>query len=418
MNFQELQEAKRTFRYSSIEKDRGRYYRLRDKFVKYFSIDKLSKMEIDEYVIGKGVKENNFCYGLERTLDPLGRILGSTSTKFGIYYSRTDKDYKFVKRFGDSDYKKAYENVRKCIVDLVNAGAEKDFEAIIKNPLSVMLKGKILSTYYPEQYLNIFSIDHLNYYLRALDLDTEELIKSDPLYKRKALVDFKNRDSDMKTWSLDMFSYFLYSQYPKAPLDPSENTVKNTDDTDIVFPTTDNYKYVDGMIIDTPNDDAFSSKGKQSVSPSPDYEKEAQKHKRLGDRGEKIVMSAEIKRVKKELSLDEDEAKNKVKWRSRESDSYGYDIESVNEDNSPRYIEVKATQGKVGDMSFFYTLNELETAKKYGKSYFLYIVYEILSRQPKIWVIQNPFLEEGKMNLRPIQFKVDVKTKAIISYGE
>ena len=158
--------------------------------------------------------------------------------------------------------------------------------------------------------------------------------------------------------------------------------------------------------------DAGGSYGepKATSSKSPDYEAEAASAKELGDRGEHIVMEAEIERLMNERGISKMKASKLVKHVSRESDSYGYDILSVNPDNSPRYIEVKATQGKVGDMTFYYTANELATAKKYSKAYYLYIVYEITSKKPKIWVLQNPFLKD-KLKLVPIKYRVNLKTK-------
>ena len=121
-------------------------------------------------------------------------------------------------------------------------------------------------------------------------------------------------------------------------------------------------------------------------------------------------MEAEIERLMNEHGISKMKASKLVKHVSRESDSYGYDILSVNPNNSPRYIEVKATQGKVGDMTFYYTANELATAKKYGKAYYLYIVYEITTKSPKIWMLQNPFLK-NKLELLPIKYRVNLNTK-------
>lgn len=47
----------------------------------------------------------------------------------------------------------------------------------------------------------ILSNDHLNYFLKFFDLDTPELIKSNPVYKREALLKFKNEDEVMQDWS-------------------------------------------------------------------------------------------------------------------------------------------------------------------------------------------------------------------------
>ena len=121
-------------------------------------------------------------------------------------------------------------------------------------------------------------------------------------------------------------------------------------------------------------------------------------------------MMAEIDRVMREQKVTKAKAEKMVIRRSLESDAIGYDIQSVNPDGSPRYIEVKATTGDVGDMSFFYTINEYETATDLKENYFIYIVYEILSSEPKIWVMGNPFLKNA-LTLEPIKFKVNVKTK-------
>ena len=121
-------------------------------------------------------------------------------------------------------------------------------------------------------------------------------------------------------------------------------------------------------------------------------------------------MQAEADRLMKELSITEAKAKKLIKWVSRESDVYGFDIQSVNEDKTPRYIEVKATQREVGDLDFYYTENEYETAKKYGQDYYIYIVYEILTPHPKIWVIKNPFDDGMDIKMKPVKYKVQLST--------
>ena len=111
-----------------------------------------------------------------------------------------------------------------------------------------------------------------------------------------------------------------------------------------------------------------------------------------------------------ELSISESKAKKLIKWVSRESDNFGYDILSVNKGNTPRYIEVKATQRKAGDMDFYYTENEYETAKMFGKNYFIYVVFEILTSHPKIWMIKNPFEYGEGVIMKPVKYKVHLST--------
>jgi hypothetical protein len=404
MNYQELQEAKQTFRLHVLEKEYKPIYKIRKDFVKKFTPAKIAAMKIDEYVQGKQSK-TSFCYILECALKKLGNITGQYATKFGIWYSSEEQKYKFEKRQGDN-YIEAFHRIRKSIVELIEAGEEHDYDRIISIPLNSIVKGKILSTYYPEDYLNIFSKDHLDHYLKALDLDTADLMKSDVLYKRDALLEFKNKDKDMRKWSVNMFAVFLWSHYPKAPLKSDEVAVVSNEE-EIEFPTYKSFSFADLQLT---NGKPTKTGKTHSVTPSPDYEKEARKYKRLGDRGESIVFKAETQRLMKELSITEAKAKKFIKWVSRESDNYGFDILSVNKDKTPRYIEVKATQREVGDMDFYYTENEYETAKKHGQDYYIYVVFEILTPHPKVWIIKNPFDNGIGIKMKPVKYKVRLST--------
>ena len=408
MNYQELKEAKQSFRIYTLEKEYQSLYKLRKDFVHRFTPEKIASMSIDEYVVGKQSKKS-FCYILEHTLKGLGNFSGQYSTKFGVWYSSEQQEYKFEPRLGE-DYKQAFKEVCTQILNLLEAGKIHDNDAIIKNRLNSLLKGKILSVYYPDNYLNIFSREHLDYYLKALDLDTAELMRQDVQYKKEALLDFISKDKDMTNWSVNMFATFLWSHYPKAPIKPTEISVE-PDEEEIEFPSLDvrNISFVTDLQL--AKGKQSTSKRSQSGKPSPDYEKEARKYKKLGDRGEFVVIQKEVERVMKDLNISESKAKQYVKWVSRESDTFGYDIRSVNKDKSERYIEVKATRGKVGNMDFYYTENEYETAKKYGGNYYIYIVYEILSTRPKIWMIKNPFVGGEGINMKPIKYKVELRTK-------
>ena len=189
-----------------------------------------------------------------------------------------------------------------------------------------------------------------------------------------------------------------------------EAAVKSKEET-IAFPSIDedDIEFVNPKISFGASSSSHSSSS--SATPSPDYEKESRKYKILGDRGEYIVMMAEKKRLIKELSISTTKADKLIRWVAKESDKYGYDILSVSKDMRKRYIEVKATQRKVGDMDFYYTENELETAKKYGKDYYIYVVYDIQSTNPKVWMIQNPFEDKNKVVMKPVKYKVHIVTQ-------
>ncbi len=407
MNYQELQEAKQTFRLHALEKEMKPLFKAREDFVHRFNPKKIASMTIDEYVQGKQSK-TSFCYILERTLKGLGNVSGQYATKFGVWYSSEQQTYRFEKRLGD-DYKQAFKKVRTSILNLLEAGKVHDYDEIISNPLNALVKGKILSVYYPDDYLNIFSNEHLDYYLMSFDLDTAELMKQNVVYKRDALLAFKDSDKDMKKWSIDMFAVFLHSHYPKSPAKAEEMAVKSKEEV-LVFPTvkSEDIKFVDLQLA---SGKQTTTSKTHSITPMLNYEKEAKKYKKLGNRGEYIVYQAEVSRLMKELSIPEAKAKKLIKWVSRESDSFGYDIQSVNKEKTPRYIEVKATRGKAGSMDFYYTENEYETSKKYGENYYIYVVYEILTAYPKIWMIKNPFIKKEGVNMRPVKYKVELRTE-------
>ena len=89
MNYQELQEAKQTFRIVTIEKDYQHLFKARRDFVRKFNLAKIASMNIDEYVEGKQSK-TSFCYVLEHTLKGLGNFSGQYVTNMASTNVRTD----------------------------------------------------------------------------------------------------------------------------------------------------------------------------------------------------------------------------------------------------------------------------------------------------------------------------------------
>ncbi len=416
MNIHELREAQVHFesQIDTVLKAKDSLYRLRDSFVSYYTVARISSMPMANYALGNDLPDKgyNFCYTIERELDGLGRIIGATAFKFGVYYGRTRSDdtykYRFTKKFG-TNLTDAYQGVKDSIIKLLDSGLREDIDEIVSNPLSPMFKGKILSTYYPERYLNIFSDTHLEYFLVQLNLDTESLIWSEAVLKREALFSFKNSDSVMKDWPLDIFTHFLYNVYPGRPLKPGE-TAKPKDSLEDYrnpnFPAVINPSWVELDMKDPSSGKTTSAKKGSKESKNPDYEKEARKLKKLGDRGEKIVLDMEKERLRR---LGYPNLAKKVK--KAKFDYEGFDIKSFETNGDPRYIEVKATRSKVGTANFFLSANELSKAKSLD-NYFIYMVYDILSTTPKVWVINNPFNPENeKVVQTPISYRVVIKAE-------
>lgn len=414
MNIHDLRQAQALYieRLEDKIKERSQYHAIRNQFVKDFNINKISLLEKDDYVIGKG-NHASFCYRIERDLDCLGRIKGARASKFGLYYGKTKSDpikkYRNTAKWsGTPD--EANEKIKKSIIELIIAGSNNDIVSIKKNKISPMFKGKILATYYPERFLNVFSEAHLDHFITFFDLDTPELLNADALLKRNVLIDFKNQDVVMRDWSIDLFSDFLYTEYPRRPI--IEDDTKPKKKKKISNPILDDYRTPDFPPNPVASEIAlnilpFVAPNPRTTNPNnnskPDYEKINRQNKKLGDRGEKVVLDFEKERLKNTIYKD------KVDRVSLKSDSLGYDILSFEQDGKERYIEVKATRSKVGNVNFFLTINELKTAQE-KENYYIYLVYDILSKEPKIWIIGNPFNPDNEnVNLEPINFKVSIK---------
>lgn len=112
--------------------------KLRQQFVNDYAISRIPKLTLDEYVIGKGKNNPSFCYQVERELDLMGRILGATADKFGVYYGERRNDptrrYQPTEMQGDTP-KDAFASVKAAIVDLLQS---KDTALAAFNEISLL----------------------------------------------------------------------------------------------------------------------------------------------------------------------------------------------------------------------------------------------------------------------------------------
>jgi len=106
-----------------------------------------------------------------------------------------------------------------------------------------------------------------------------------------------------------------------------------------------------------------------------DWEKARDRNNEIGDQGEEFVLEFEIDRLIETLSIDKTKASQNVQHLSRlQGDGLGYDISSINDNGSPRYIEVKTTSGGF-NQAFYMSKNEKYFFEEYGDSAFIYRVY-------------------------------------------
>ena len=289
-------------------------------------------------------------------------------------------------------------------MSLINAGRISDFENIRKNPLSPMLKGKILAVYYPNNYLSVFSVDHLNYFLERLEVKYSS--GDDEISKRGYLLNFKNNDVVMKNWSNYYFWKFLYLKIGR-PLKLDKGIPKELKEyAEIDFPDIKDvsYRFIDKRLTDMERGGGENLTTKLKKI---DFDKENKRNRKIGARGELIVMMAERDYL---IKVGLTNLVSQVKQKSEESDSYGYDILSFDENSNRKFIEVKSTRRKSSstNVDFFISANELRHAKQLN-NYYIYIVFEVHTKNPEIFRLKKPFsLQKSIVRVVPKSYKVSI----------
>ncbi len=378
---------------------------LRKKFTSDYPTSRIRTLTLDEYVTGKGGQ--TFCNRIENDLNEWGNIHGSFAAKFGVYYGKFGENSTSKYRIGRKEYGTdeniALKKILSAIIELIE---NKDDLAILKkNPISPMFKGKILSVYNPNEFLNIFSAKHLNYFINNLGLDNDSKSELD---KQALLLDFKNSDKVMKEWSIYEFSKFLYSSFGR-PNDEikEENISKELKKFNLKdFPPIESLKF-DYVELQT-NELPEPTEKKKNKETKVDYSNRSRKFKRIGDRGEQIVLRAEKQFLNKNRRKDLAELVDQI---SERDDSVGYDIKSYELDGTEKLIEVKSTLRKIGNSNIFLSANELQVAEN-KENYYFYIIYEVGSKRPKIWKVRSSdFLNDSNIVKEPILYKLKMNTK-------
>ncbi|MDR0438235.1 MAG: DUF3883 domain-containing protein [Bacteroidales bacterium] len=370
---------------------------IRKEFLKRFPKDKLLSLTKEEYALGVEESRNDsFCYWLETKLEPLGNIHGGTARKFGVFYGKigkTEKKWQWSKWTNEN-----FDIVKQELYNLVIAGEKRDYDKIEQNELSPMFKGKILATYFPNDYLPVFSFEHIKYFLKQFEIyEYTSLEKT-----KKQLLKIKNNYAQMKDWDNSKFMYFLYSSFPE---------LKEKDKKEIDEETPEIIAESLQIINDTRNYFPKEKKGYKKGEPyKPDYEKVVKNRNNIGKAGENAVFEYEKKRLS---DANRKDLADKVEWISKIDDSQGYDIKSYNEKTGIEiHIEVKTTENDNPDnISFYLTDNELNRLKKDNFCQ-IYYVFCINKKTPKIRIIgKEKLIRDFDKLANPVLYKINCELK-------
>lgn len=374
--------------------------KLRKQFVTEYPVTKINRLTLDKYVIGKGSENRSFCYRLERELDSLGRILGATAYKFGVYYGRTNTDatmkYRFAQHWG-ANKDTAFKAVKQAIVSLLQAASRDDMAAIRENMISPMFKGKLLFIYYPEKYAPIYARPHLEHFLAQLNISGTFEREAD---MQRVLIDYRNIWPALKKQHACLYMRFLYDLFGYPPRASSAGPTSQVT-APLLSDAIKGAAFIDKMppLSGTAPGPTGTSSG------SGDYGAQQKRLKQIGDRGEAIVLEMEKRRLTEAKRRD---LACKVKHIADRDDSAGFDILSYDEDDSERPIEVKAMSGKTLERGFYITANEVEKASSLT-NYHIYFVFSTMSKQPRVLQVKNPLSKGSDFDLRATAYHATLK---------
>jgi hypothetical protein len=310
----------------------------RGEFIKRFPWKRLTKLTLDEYVVGH--QEPTFCNFVENKTKAWANIQGATSRKFGIYFGRTKSDpirkYRFTEKFGTTK-EEAFRSIKDAVVELVQFGSQRipNFDALDENPLSQMFKAKILSLYFPKRFLAVCSSEHLEMLGSILGFP-DDLPNS---RYQNLLLKAKQDHPGTAEWSNPKFMAFLYKTYVRRD---------HAAERPIGKPRKKSYRRVD-----------FEDLHKQRGA--------------IGKAAEEHALRWEKERLS---GAGLNHLIDKIED-LRDRPGHGHDFLSYTGKNKPRFIEVKSVAKLTEGHRFFLsdTEREISVSKGHADAYYFYLVF-------------------------------------------
>jgi len=362
---------------------------LHKKFLIAFPKENLQALSLSNYPLGIAGNNDTFCNWIENKLNNYGNIHGSVAKKFGVYFGKwkdSNKTWQWAKKWG-LDEQEAMTNIAIAIHKLVNEIQRDDHISLNKSPISPLFKCKILSLYYLDDFIPIYSIDHLN---RILCLFGNSESYNNPFEANKLILKLYSDSNVFNKYDIFFFSSFLYRYFSdeiyginvpqKAVAEASKNLEK------VNF----------SELIEKVKSETAISKNRKY-----DYEKINKAKMIAGFIAEKIVFEYERKMIGNKFN---------VEHRSLKDDSLGYDILSYNiMTHEEKHIEVKTlSDGSLNKINFFISENELKQLRS-DEYYVIYFVYGVSSDKPCFLEIRNNDLAE--IEPKPIHFQFNLAAK-------
>ncbi len=185
---------------------------LRQAFVQRFPIAELPNLTLDDYALGK---PDSFCYWLEFKTKALGSVAGGSSSKWGIWWSKGDQQWKWNKSFQCDEPDEALAQLKSGLVSLVEAAASDKFDQLdqIGSELGANrngLRAKPLYLYFPDKFLPISNPYHLAHFLNFFNQKPAGGLHS----KNHQLLAWLKSQPEFAAMDTLQIMFFLYSAIP------------------------------------------------------------------------------------------------------------------------------------------------------------------------------------------------------------
>ncbi len=288
-----------------------------------------------------------------------------------------------------------------------------NFEKFGKHKDEIMLK---VANYYKEKITSDFSKDDISLLSSTSNGKGYEKVNILNKYYSKEKIYSYNFEEDLKNM-IKIYEDLSLSMKYQTYDDVIDNLISNTDPNYILEREAiqlieqellkendaEEAERVVLELVDIPEGKRktkYSEMAKKTIKKI-DYVKKQKKNADNGLIGEKLVMAYEEEKLRK--FGREDLIKN-IKWISKEDDGTGYDILSFDKEGNEIYIEVKSTEN--GDNTTFYiSANEIKTMEELKDKYFIYRIFNLKSKSPKVFVI----------NYDTFRSKIDLKVDNYIA---
>jgi 5-methylcytosine-specific restriction protein B len=186
----------------------------RQQVLRQFPLASWPSLPLERYALGQQTSGGTtYCRLLEFGTPMLGSIKGGSAAKH-IMFRHNTGEWRLAAPLDGLEPREAWGSLRRQFVQAFDAVAGQDFDALDELDLlryGPALVTKSLATYFPEEFLPIYSADHLRRFLRLLNGLADG--NSPTWLLNRQLRDAVRSRDEFRGWSSHEVMQFLYEKY-------------------------------------------------------------------------------------------------------------------------------------------------------------------------------------------------------------